>query len=105
MSEKIQRAFRDQPLTPAQIAADQEVRRRVHGEFPPAATKTVSAGGAISELLRSAIRASGKHVDQVAADAGVSPTLLSRFLAAERDIHVTTADRVAESLGLKVAAN
>jgi low affinity Fe/Cu permease len=45
MSDRVQRAFRDKPLTSAQIAADQDVRRHVKDEFPPAAGKIASAMG------------------------------------------------------------
>ena len=37
--------------------------------------------------------------------AGVSQIVVSRFLSGERDIRMATADKLAEVLGLKVAAN
>ena len=103
MNNKIQRTFRDRRLTGAEIAEDQEVRRWVQSEFPPASS-TRAAAGSPSENLRRAIRECGKGADAIAADVGISAIVISRFLAGERDVHMSTADKIADSLGLKLAA-
>ena len=41
-------------------------------------------------------------LSQVAQDAGVSQSVLSRFVAGDRDIHLATADKLAEVLGLNL---
>lgn len=102
MSKKIERVFREGRLTAEEAARDEEVRRQVRAEFPPAAPRG-GAAGRLSQALRDALRASAKPTDQIAQDAGVSPIVVSRFLSGERDIHMTTADKLAETLGLKLA--
>jgi hypothetical protein len=102
MGQKLERVFRDRKLTPEEIARDEEVRRRVKEEYPPA--KAAFTSGPLSETLRQAIRASGRSVAQIAADSGVAPIVVSRFLSGEGDIHMATADKLAEALCLKVAA-
>ena len=42
---------------------------------------------------------------EIAEKAKVSPVIVSRFLSGERDIHLGTADRLADVLGIKLAAN
>jgi hypothetical protein len=39
MSKKLQRVFRNRPLTSDEVAADEAVRQKVKLEFPPQATK------------------------------------------------------------------
>jgi hypothetical protein len=102
MGEKLERVFRTRKLTPEEVARDEEVRRRVQEEYPPA--KASFTSGPLSESLRHAIRASGRSVAQIADDSGVAPIVVSRFLSGEGDIHMATADKLAEALGLKVAA-
>jgi DNA-binding phage protein len=102
MSKKIERVFREGRLSAEQIARDQEVRRKVQAEFPPAA-RTGSASGRLSQALRDALRASDKSMYQIAHDAGVSQIVVSRFLSGERDIRMATADKLAEALDLKLA--
>lgn len=105
MAKKIERVFRMGMLNPDQIARDAEVRRKVMLEFPPA-TRSVSVGaGSLSAALKDAIRASDKSVYQIAQDAGVSQIVVSRFISGERDIRMATADKLADVLGLKVAAS
>jgi len=99
MSKKIERVFRERRLSPDEIARDEEVRRQVRMEFPPAAARG-SASGRLSQALRDALRTSGKSMYQIAQDAGVSQIVLSRFLSGERDIRMATADKLAEALGL-----
>jgi ribosome-binding protein aMBF1 (putative translation factor) len=101
MSKKIERVFRERRLSPEEIARDEEVRRKVRVEFPPAAPSG-NASGRLSQALRDALRTSGKSMYQIAQDAGVSQIVVSRFLAGERDIRMATADKLAEALGLKL---
>jgi transcriptional regulator with XRE-family HTH domain len=55
--------------------------------------------------LKQAIRDSGRPVESVASDAGLSPALVAGFMAGERDIHMATADKLAQALGLEVTAD
>ena len=102
MSKKIERVFRDRRLSAAEVARDEEVRRQVQAEFPPAA-RSGSASGRLSQALKDALRGSGKSIYQIAQEAGVSQIVVSRFLSGERDIRMATADKLAEALGLKLA--
>lgn len=104
MGKKLQRVFRDRRLTPDETAADQEVRRQVAAEFPPRPEPAQAQSSSFSELLKRSIRESGRSIDEIAKEAGVSPALLGHFLSGERDIHMTTADKLAGSLGLEVTA-
>jgi len=103
MDKKIEHIFRERLLSAEEITGDAAVRRQVRAEFPPAQTSGISLGR-LSETLRDALRASNKSIEQIAQETGVSPILLSRFVAGERDIHMDTADKLAEALGLKLAA-
>lgn len=98
--KKFKRIVRDRRLTAEEVAADQEVRRKVMQEFPPAAPQA----GAISDALRGAIQASSKSVYQICKEAGISQIVVSRFLSGERDIRLATADRLAKALGIAVRA-
>jgi ribosome-binding protein aMBF1 (putative translation factor) len=102
MSKKIERVFREGRLSAEEVARDEEVRRQVQEEFPPAAPSG-SASGRLRQALRDAVRASDKSTAQIAEDAGVSQVVVSRFLSGERDIRMATADKLAEALGLKLA--
>ncbi len=102
MSKKIERVFRDGRLSAEEVARDQDVRRKVQAEFPPAAP-TEKALGRLSQALRDALRASDKSMYQIAQTAGVSQIVVSRFVSGERDIRMATADRLAEALGLHLA--
>jgi DNA-binding phage protein len=103
MRRKIERVFRECPLTAEEVARDEEVRRQVQAEFPPA-VPSGNASGRLSQALRDALRASDKSMYQIAQDAGVSQIVVSRFLSGERDIRMATADKLAEALGLKLAS-
>ena len=59
----------------------------------------------LGEALRKAIRDSPQPAAEIAAKAHLSPLALSKFLAGERDIHLETADRLAEVLGIKLASS
>jgi hypothetical protein len=100
---KIERVIRTCRLTPEEAAKDEEIRRRVGEEFPPARAAHHADPGSLSEVLREAIRGSGKSVYQIAKAANVSQIVVSRFLSGERDIRMETADRLAEVLELGVS--
>lgn len=102
MSKKIERVFRKGRLSAEEVARDEEIRRKVQAEFPPAAPSS-SVSGRLSEALRQALRSSDKSMYQIAQDAGVSQIVVSRFLSGERDIRMATADKLAEALGLALA--
>src|SRR5437016_2666005 len=102
MSKKIERVFRAGRLSAEEIARDEDIRRKVRAEFPPA-EQSGSTPGQLSEALRDALRSSDKSVDQIARDAGVSQVVVSRFLSGELDIRMATADKLAAALGLKLA--
>lgn len=93
------RIVRDRRLTPDEVAADQDVRRKAVQEFPPASPPLPESGG-ISDALRAAISASPKSVYQICKEAGISQIVVSRFLSGERDIRLATADRLAKALGI-----
>ena len=111
MGKKLERVFRDRPLTAEERAEDAEVRQEVEREFPPSQpvgngiVPTVGRASSLSELLRRAIRESGRATDDIARQAGVSPVLVAQFLSGERDIHMMTADKLADAMGLKISAN
>ena len=105
MSSKLERIFRNRHLTTAEVAHDEEVRRAVQAEFPPANTSHESRSDSLGEALRKAIRDSTQPADEIAEKAHLSPLALSKFFAGERDIHLETADRLAEALGNKLATS
>lgn len=101
MSRKIERVFRDRPLTPDEVAKDEQIRHAVKAEFP----LTASGANSVSKTLRNATRQSSQSADEIAEKAKVSPIVVSRFLSGERDIHLETADRLADVSGVKLTAN
>ena len=100
MSRKIERVFRDRPLTPDEVANDERIRHATQAEFPPAILST--GLNSISESLRNAIRQSAQSADEIAEQAQISSQVIARFLSGERDIHLETADRLANVLGVKL---
>jgi DNA-binding phage protein len=58
----------------------------------------------LSEQLREAIRASGQSLNQIGKASGVGSDQLSRFMRAERDLTLTTAGRLFETLGLRLVS-
>jgi transcriptional regulator with XRE-family HTH domain len=58
----------------------------------------------LSEQLRELIAAAGPSVYELARDAGVDRSVLSRFLAGKRTITLETADRLAAVLKLRLIA-
>ena len=102
--KKFQRIIRERHLTDAEVATDELIRRRVMKEFPPS-DLAIPEDGSISDTLRRAIQASPKSVYQICREAGISQIVVSRFLTAERDIRLATADRLAKALGIKVSSH
>ena len=102
MAKKIQRQFRQHNLTPEEVARDEEVRRKVNAEFPPARGSASATPRSLSAALKQAIRESDKSEYQIAQLAGVSQIVISRFLSGERDIRMATADKLADALGLQL---
>jgi DNA-binding phage protein len=111
MGKRLERRFRDRPLTGDEQERDSIARQAVHSEFPPSqhggepSLSETGQASSLSELLKRAIRERAESVDQIAQEAGLSPELLARFLAGEHDIHMATADKLANTLGLKVHAD
>ncbi len=103
MSRKIERVFRDCPMTPDEVANDERIRNAVQAEFPPATASTDSSS--ISDSLRNAIRQSSQSADEIAEKARISSQVVARVLSGERDIHLETADRLANVLGVKLTPN
>jgi hypothetical protein len=109
MAKKLERIYRKGPITAAEANEDAEIRRQVQAEFPPIERggnrlSTDESRTKISGLLKRCIRDSGKSVEMIARESGLSELLIRSFLAGERDIHVATADKLAESLGLNLTA-
>jgi ribosome-binding protein aMBF1 (putative translation factor) len=102
MAKEIQREYRDRRRTSEEVSRDEDVRRKVREEFPPASVASASPNS-LSENLKQAIRDSGQSEHQLANAAGVSQIVISRFLSGERDIRMATADKLAWALGLKLA--
>jgi hypothetical protein len=99
--KKFQRLTRATHLTPEEAARDNELRKKIMEEFPPAAPPRPEVG-ALSDALRTAIMSSPKSVYQICKDSGISQIVVSRFLSGERDIRLATADRLARILGITV---
>lgn len=102
MAKQFEREFRKRKLTPEEVARDADVRRKVTGEFPRAGPNASKAPQSLSEALKQAIRDSDDTEYQIAQRAGVSQIVISRFLSGERDIRMATADKLANSLGLRL---
>jgi transcriptional regulator with XRE-family HTH domain len=52
--------------------------------------------------LKKQIRKSGKSLYRIATDAGVTPAVVSRFMAGKRDVNLATAAKLAEVLDLEL---
>jgi len=99
---KLQRVTRNRPLTPDEVAKDQEVRRKVQEEFPPAPRAIEPITQSIADSLKQAICASDRSVYQIAKQSGISQIVIARFLSGERDIRMATADKLAQLLNLRL---
>jgi DNA-binding phage protein len=102
VEKKFERVMRTGKLTREEVARDEEIRRKVQEEFPPAQRSVDAGPHPLSQALRKAIRDSHKSVAQIAQEAGVSPTVIGRFLSGDRDIRMATADKLAGALDLKL---
>ena len=100
--EKLKRVVRSGNLSPEEAARDREIRRQVQQEFPPARLQSPPAPDSLSERLKQAIEQSDCSVAQISKDAGVSQIMVAQFLSGQRDIRMTTADKLASALGLKL---
>ncbi len=100
---KLQRVIRNRPLSPEQVAKDQEIRRKVAEEFPPVPDAMKPVAQSIADSLKQAIRASDRSVYQIAKESGISQIVITRFLSGERDIRMATADKLARVLHLQLA--
>ena len=105
MNNKPGRIYRNRLLTADEAVRDNEVRRAVQAEFPPATTPHESRSASLGEVLRKAIRDNSQPTAEIAEKAHLSPLILAKFVAGERDIHLETADRLAEVLGIKLASS
>ncbi|HEY2414540.1 MAG TPA: helix-turn-helix transcriptional regulator [Pirellulaceae bacterium] len=101
--KKFTRHTRPTPLSPTEAARDGELRQKIMQEFPPTQPPKPESG-AISDALRTAVKASPKSVYQICKESGISQIVVSRFLSGERDIRLATADRLAHALGIGVTA-
>jgi plasmid maintenance system antidote protein VapI len=57
----------------------------------------------MSERLQTAIESDGRTFYRLGKEAGVSPEVISRFVAGERDIRLATASKLADVLGLELS--
>jgi hypothetical protein len=105
MAKKVQRVFRDRPLSADEIREDAVLREKIEREFPPKAGATSIQSDSLSDLLRRSISESGRSVEEIASDSGISSIVIAGFVSGTRDIHMATADRLARSLGLEVTAH
>lgn len=102
--KKFKRVIRPRNLTPQEAAADEEVRKKVMAEFPPAQS-TPAEAGEIAKALKAALQESPQSIYKICQEAGISQIVVSRFVSGQRDIRLATADRLAKVLGLSVAKN
>jgi hypothetical protein len=78
-------------LTPEEVARDNEIRREVQEESPPARHSEGMGHGCSSETWRQAIGEGPQSGCQIAKAADVSQIVVSRFSAGDRDIRMATA--------------
>ena len=69
---KPRRVIRNRPLTPEEVAKDQEVRRKVQEEFPPDPRAIEPVTQSVADSLKQAISASDRSVYQIAKESGSS---------------------------------
>jgi transcriptional regulator with XRE-family HTH domain len=99
---KLQRLSRNHPLTREEVARDQDLRRKLQQEFPPAPHAREPMTQSIADSLKQAISASDRSVYQIAKESGISQIVITRFLSGERDIRMATADKLARVLNLQL---
>jgi len=56
----------------------------------------------LQDVLKAAIRQTGKPLYRIAKESGVSQPIIYRFVSGERDIRLETADKLAAALGLRL---
>jgi len=100
--KQLRRIQRTGRLAPEQAAKDEAIRQQIRAEFPPLPRQPIS--DSLSDALKQAIRESDMSVYQIAKRAGISQIMISRFLSGERDIRLATADKLANTLGLKLVS-
>jgi transcriptional regulator with XRE-family HTH domain len=64
--------------------------------------RTAAGSGGISGQLREIITRRGLTAYSIAVDAGLEPSIVSRFLAHERGLTLASLDAIAEALGLRL---
>ena len=101
-ARKFKRINRSGGRSPEEVAQDEETRRKVQEEFPPARPASPPAPDSLVETLKRAIQQSGRPVLELSKEVGASENLLTQFLSGDRDIPITIADRLASVLGLKL---
>jgi transcriptional regulator with XRE-family HTH domain len=69
-----------------------------------ASAKVVAMSKPLTEQLRDAIRKSGMTQREIAKRAGVSESLLSRFMANTSGLHSATLDALGAVLGLRLVS-
>src|SRR2546425_1176625 len=93
--QPFKRTYRSGKLSVEEAARDEEIRRKVQAEFSPLETESVAP--VLSDPLKKAIASSPKSVRQLAKEANVSQVVLKQFLAAQRDLRLTTAEKLAHA--------
>jgi hypothetical protein len=104
MGDKLQRAFRDRPLTSEEAATDEAIRQQIVAEFPPKARSYSSGASIFSEALRNAIRNSGRTLQEMEQEDGISETLQASIWAEQRELQMNTAGRLETRVHLEVSA-
>ena len=99
----LKRRYRSGKRSAAEVARDEEIRRKVRAEFPPLEAEWVCP--VLRDPLKNAITQSPKSVRTLATEAGISQVVLTQFLAGRRDLRLATAEKLAHVLGLKLVAN
>lgn len=65
-------------------------------------TKPATKTNELAEALRDAVERSGRSCYALSAETGVAASVLSRFMAGERDLKLETASRLIVALGLEL---
>jgi Helix-turn-helix len=97
------RKHRSTRLTAAEAARDDAIRGQIQVEFPPLEAEPPSA--VLSDPLKKAIKRSRKSVRRLAEEANVSAVVLTQFLAGQRDLRLSTAEKLANLLKLKLVSS
>lgn len=71
-----------------------------HNEISPVVERRL--GMTISEVLRQVVIDSGLSHYRVAKMAGTTPTIIGRFVNEQKGLRLSTADRLAEAMGLEL---